>query len=430
MKKSAIRRVVAFMVAAVVICSCCGCEMQDEQIEKVEESQFYLLSPEGELLAGFEYIDDFSENGLVRVRTPDTWLFGYVDTKGNWVIEPKFDACKSFAEGYAVATTNERDGWGIIDESGEWILEPMSATESGDIQEPWMIASSDRAVACNIPSIDALPRDELYGYIDFEGNAVTEIKYRDCYMFSDCGLAKVQDATTELYGYVNKEGDEVIALQYSEAEDFSAEGLAWVKDSSELWGVIDMTGQWVIEPKFTEVKEWYISEISAVKDPETNLWGYINAKGEWVIPPSFIEVSAFAEDKTAYADDPETGLRGIIDTTGDWIVEPQYGTDDFYYDGLDNAQMKDAETGLYGLIDETGKWAIEPKYTVFGAFSPEGIAVVSESSAEAFKDNRELYYFIDRNGTPLFDMKFDLVAGGFRSGVAIVYLPDAEREYE
>ncbi|MCG8697971.1 MAG: WG repeat-containing protein [Bacteroidales bacterium] len=49
-------------------------------------------------------------------------LIGFYNNKGEWVIEPKFDAVRDFKNGYAAA--KEGYLWGIIDKEGNWVLKP------------------------------------------------------------------------------------------------------------------------------------------------------------------------------------------------------------------------------------------------------------------------------------------------------------------
>lgn len=67
---------------------------------------------------------NYSE-GLLCVRTQDE-VFGYVDTKGNMVIEPKYDHANPFVEGLAVVATYDKDNnnlsYKIIDKKGEVVF--------------------------------------------------------------------------------------------------------------------------------------------------------------------------------------------------------------------------------------------------------------------------------------------------------------------
>ena len=53
-----------------------------------------------------------------------------------------------------------------------------------------------------------------------------------------------------------------------------------------MWGYIDKTGAWVIEPRFGDALEF--SEGLALARPYNDWrWGYIDAAGEFVIEPEF-----------------------------------------------------------------------------------------------------------------------------------------------
>ncbi len=62
---------------------------------------------------------DFSE-GLADGKKGDKK--GFYDSKGKWVIEPKYDGLRDFKNGYAAAKMGDK--WGIIDKTGKWVIEP------------------------------------------------------------------------------------------------------------------------------------------------------------------------------------------------------------------------------------------------------------------------------------------------------------------
>jgi len=59
-------------------------------------------------------------NGMMACSPHESNLIGYLDTKGNWLIEPKFKSAKSFYLGLADVKTD--DGWGVIDPSGKEVV--------------------------------------------------------------------------------------------------------------------------------------------------------------------------------------------------------------------------------------------------------------------------------------------------------------------
>jgi hypothetical protein len=48
-------------------------------------------------------------------------LFGYIDTRGEWVIPPRFQYANDFSDGLAGVSLRE-DGWGFIDRTGKEVI--------------------------------------------------------------------------------------------------------------------------------------------------------------------------------------------------------------------------------------------------------------------------------------------------------------------
>ena len=87
-------------------------------------------------------------------------LLGFINRKGEWVIEPKFKKVKAFVNGLAPASTNGK----------------------------------------------------LWGYINTKGEMVIPEKFRDAEIFSKNGLAPVK--VNKLWGFINKAGELVIKDKY------------------------------------------------------------------------------------------------------------------------------------------------------------------------------------------------------------------------
>ena len=83
-----------------------------------------------------------------------------------------------------------------------------------------------------------------------------------------------------LFGYINKSGEYVIQPQFSKAKSFS-EGYAAV-EKNKAWGFIDTKGAWAIEPTYDKVKYFNSGYVLVLKDDE---WRYIDsAEKELEVP--------------------------------------------------------------------------------------------------------------------------------------------------
>ena len=66
----------------------------------------------------------FASNGLAGVADFDLTLAGYIDTTGEWAVDPQFESVEPFGEGLAAVGDWASGEYGYIDEQGEWAITP------------------------------------------------------------------------------------------------------------------------------------------------------------------------------------------------------------------------------------------------------------------------------------------------------------------
>lgn len=69
--------------------------------------------------------NDFHE-GLASVSTevaPDEWKMGFIDKRGQFVIQPQYDWAGDFHEGMAIVKVDEK--WGFVDKNGTMVIQPQ-----------------------------------------------------------------------------------------------------------------------------------------------------------------------------------------------------------------------------------------------------------------------------------------------------------------
>lgn len=120
-------------------------------------------------------------NGMMACREGDAELSGYRDTKGKWVIEPKFKTAQSFKYGLADVMTEK--GWGLIDPTGKEVVKcrwPNSKVRIDGI-DGYMWVSDDEGDDAGFMllkiSTDEVVSTEKYKWVrnvgtDFEGIAL------------------------------------------------------------------------------------------------------------------------------------------------------------------------------------------------------------------------------------------------------------------
>ncbi len=225
-----------------------------------KDDKWGYINKKGEFITDCKFLsaNDFSE-GLAKVQL-DKNHYGFIDTNGELALDCGEIFVEDFSEGLAPA---KFDGlWGYINTKGEWIREP-------EFLEAFPFSGGTAKVGKKINNkkhTTLIGKDgkELFYFTEGDINAE----------FSD-GLAyKSKDGK---YGYIGLDKKWKIDPQFSNARSFS-EGLAAVK-KGEKWGYINKNGEWVIKPTFNFAREF--SSGVAIVTTE-NGYACINRKGELI----------------------------------------------------------------------------------------------------------------------------------------------------
>lgn len=285
--------------------------------------EFYINKQGHLIFPGSEDKSNLNSHGQIWLQvkniyphySQETKKWGFIDIKNpnEWVIEPKFDQASCFNDGLAAVKIN--NNWGFVDEKGDLVIEPKFPAlicdtgfgkqtycssntvfseglapvkydkiefvrvdgaeyeavydfEKGDENVIWQNTVYGRITDDKfyivlqeklVPQEDkenlyttepltvetanlqkSLTRGRLFfefqtGYIDKAGNVVFDTsQYYQVFPFSD-GFAKVQKGIRGNYGYIDKNGNEVIKPRFKYATDF-VNGIAEVSvDLSMIW---------------------------------------------------------------------------------------------------------------------------------------------------------------------------------------------------
>ena len=302
------------------------------------------------------------------IKSGDKW--GYVDVKGNYVINSQFDDAYNFSDGLALFKSN----------------------------------------------------DGKYGFINEEGNYIINPIYKDAGKFSE-GLACVVMENGKPQ-YINKEGKIVFSVDDAEYCSTFKDGMAQIKVKGK-WGYIDKTGKVIINPIYEESKK-FCEGLAAVakKDKKTEeiKWGYIDNTGAVKIKFQFIEDKVndycipgdFQEGLAFVSSDGEKW--GCINKEGKYEINPQFEGADFNPYGFKNGVSIIRQGDVYGYIDKKGKYIINPQFKEARMFSLNGLAAVKHSD--------DKWGFIGKDGKYEINPQFDDVVQGFISDIAFVKSSD------
>lgn len=142
---------------------------------------------------------------------------------------------------------------------------------------------------------------------------------------------------------------------------------------------------------------------------DDNLWGYIDASGEFAIEPQFNYVFRFSEGLAPVVVD---GQYGYIGPDGDYVIEPQFDHADEFQNGRACVGIDGGSGLIYGYIDSSGEYVIDPQFSYAGAFRGE-LAPVS------YWGPNEIMY-IDRAGNIVTEETYDDATEFYQDGYALV----------
>lgn len=153
-----------------------------------------------------------------------------------------------------------------------------------------------------------------FGWMDLNGNPIIPAQYSTVGFFKE-GLAWAEKSGK--YGFVNKANEVVIPFKFSSCNDFD-KGRAIVQVDDTLFGIIDRSGAYIIEPQYKDIGQFSEGLIYAIKD---SLYGYFDGLGYPRIPEQYEEAFSFSGGMAKVT---FKGLEGYIDAFGSFKVKPLY----------------------------------------------------------------------------------------------------------
>lgn len=302
--------------------------------------------------------------------------FGFIDRSGKVVVPAKFDKVEEFHDSRAIVYIGSNAGY--IDPSGQLVIPAVYSTARD--------FANGRAL---------VSRDGKYAVIDTAGKTVAEVPYRVLGDYSG-GLAVVQrprsGATPAAYGYIDRDGKMVIEPRFMLAGAFPADGnglavggldrewcyfdrtgkivmrlpmeghdrapgfhdglLVW-KDGFH-WGYRDMAGNWAIEAKFDDARDFENGFAAVEKDGK---WIRIDTKGRTVPEKKGPRALHAASDGLTLAEDGDR--MGYLLPNGNPAFEfRKYEAAFDYQCGMARIKLD----GKFGYMDRSGRLAIPNQF--------------------------------------------------------------------
>lgn len=355
------RRTLFWGMCVMVSMGLWGCEetatqVAPEHFYPLKEGNVYgYINKEGDKVIPphYAYAIEFSE-GLAGVNVggkgrgrdmPENGKWGFIDTKNQIVINPKYYSPPIYAAPY------DLQGLSMVSHEAYVFSEGLAAVR---LLKEWAYINTRDSIVISGLNIQSARRfseglaavyiDGKWGYIDRNGIIAIKPQFLFPANFHQ-GHAYVMDADWNTYP-IDRSGNRMFT-QYRIAGKFN-NGYAPVKGgfrgekfevSENLkMGLLDSTGYLSIPPQFDILRD-FGSELAPVlvgseqsgiltlKDDFKTLkfvggkWGFVNAKGKFIINPTFEDAKGFSN---GLAPVKLNGLWGYIDNKGSLVYEPQF----------------------------------------------------------------------------------------------------------
>lgn len=350
----------------------------------------------------------FSGNNsdLIPVEIDGKW--GYINTKGEYQINPQFESAEYFSDGLARVVSGGKVGY--INTKGQYAINAQYEDGTSFEDGVAFVVTSNSYPIC----------------INTKGKEVFTMKNTtSCFRFSD-GVAAFIDKSGK-YGIVNKDGKVICPARWTDITRFK-EGLAAVLDSNKV-GYIDKSGNMVITPQFSNA-DVFSDGLAAISNGTK--WGFVNSKGEYAINPQFDAVGSFHEGLCLFQNG---SLYGYIDKAGNYAINPQFDDARNFSNGL--APFKNGDQ--WGYVDKSGKIVINPqfsearpfdgKYAVvksgerYGLIDAKGKFVVNPQFDDIAVNNKDIQYNRDYVNSTFYDAS-GFIEGLFKDSKSLMSLLD------
>ncbi|NDP22267.1 MAG: WG repeat-containing protein [Paludibacter sp.] len=302
---------------------------------------------------------------LIPVKSGEKW--GYINTKGDYKINPQFQDAQFFRDG--IARVLSVDGKvGYISEDGKYII-PVKYKDGTPFQDGLAFVVSDG------------------GYptcIDKSGETIFQLKQAKLAFWFSEGLAMFQ-TSDDKFGFVDESGKVVVNPQFEYARPFN-EGYAAVCQNKK-WGFIDMLGKIVINSQFDGVMDFHSGKAAFHNGKQC---GFIDTKGSFVINPQFDYTMSFSEGMASVYSGKQFGF---ISEDGKIKINPQFEDVLSFKGGM--ALIKQGEK--YGFINKEGKIEINPQFDEASMFFGN----------VAYVKSADKWGIIDKTGKYLVNPQFD-----------------------
>lgn len=248
-----------------------------ESFQYIEDEKFALIDKKGNYQSEFLFKEVLPfKNGLARAKDLSLGTWGWIDTKGNWKIEPKFNQIVSDFDEAGMAIVSERNNRGgtpegLIDQMGIYIIPPEYYSISPFVNNLTLVSKYEG---------DSYKRKS--GYFNRKGKVVIPIIYDEAESFSN-GVAlvgRLNDFNQMEFSYLDAYGKEKFPFRYEFAYSFK-ESITFVREKGK-YKLIKLNGEELNGNLFDFVENFNNSPYALVSNE--GFWGAIDKNGMAIVP--------------------------------------------------------------------------------------------------------------------------------------------------
>ncbi len=245
--------------------------------------------------------------------------WGFIDTKGNVVVDFKYDEVRSYSSGMAIFYKGDKAG--ILNYDGKEILKPTFSDISdfdGDFAYFVIRNEVDGAIS------------ESYGFINKNGQVIIEPIYKYV-KYINSGISAVKNKNSSKYFLLKIDTNEKITEEiFDDIDEFSDERGIFVIQNKK--GVLDTNGRIIVEAMYDDIKRYKDGYAIVKKD---NFYGLIDIYGAIVLDLEYEDLSGLEKNYIVFKKNGKYGLLRL--DTKSIIIEPAF-------------DLLSAFTGLYSTF--------------------------------------------------------------------------------
>ncbi|HTL83503.1 MAG TPA: WG repeat-containing protein, partial [Bacteroidia bacterium] len=302
---------------------------------------------------GLSYLQ--TDSSTMVIAQTNGVRYGYLDAKGNIVINADLKKSKSLGSGFIAFSRTGK--WGVMNTKGETVLPETYAD---------ILSFSEGKAAVKLGG--------KWGFIDTSGTQIVPLKYERAGDFHE-GMARV--VYEHKWGYINDKGLMIIQPKFLQAGNFSGKS-APVK-TKDGFGLVGKDGNYIIQPSWAKIVQLDSNLRGFFLLRNDFVYGICKSDGKVLLAPRFEQYIYLGQGRISYR---SATKFGIMDTTGRVITATIFDNVHGYSENFAAA----AYDSKWGYIDLMGKFVIEPQYEIAGKFYDHSAYTYLENGYAQFLD--------------------------------------------